>query len=108
MPEPPTGPYAVLNGVLDELVEHGVLPSEQRPGADIACWALVHGFAELHLNRPLCEMPAEMRGPMLETVLDVVQPGLVADQPTNSRPRPARSPRSGKVMARYGSLRRSP
>ena len=77
VPQTPTGPYAVLNGVLDELVEHGVLQSERRPGADIACWALVHGFAELHLNGPLREMPAEMRAPMLETVLDVIQPGLV-------------------------------
>ena len=77
-PETPTGPYAVLNGVLGELVEHGVLQPERREAAAIAGWALVHGFAELYLNGPLREIPAGLRAPMLETVLDVIQPGLVS------------------------------
>jgi AcrR family transcriptional regulator len=78
VPETPAGPYAVLNGVLGELVEHGVLPPERREASAVACWALVHGFAELHLNGPLREIPAELRSPMLETVLVVIQPGLVS------------------------------
>jgi AcrR family transcriptional regulator len=73
----PTGPYALLNGALEELVERGVLPPERREGAAVACWALVHGFAELHLDGPLREIPAETRARMLENVFDIIQPGLV-------------------------------
>lgn len=73
-----TGPYGVLNAVLDELVESGVLSPERREGADVGCWAMVHGFAELHVHGPLAELPAELRDPMLETVLDLVERGLLA------------------------------
>jgi AcrR family transcriptional regulator len=73
-----TGPYAVLNAVLDELVECGAMPPERREGADVGCWAMVHGFAELHVHGPLRELPPEIRGPMLESVLDLVQRGLLS------------------------------
>lgn len=73
-----TGPYAVLNAVLDELVACGAVTPERRLGADVACWATVHGFAALSVDGPLREMPAEMRDPLLELVLDVVHRGLVA------------------------------
>ena len=76
-PAPLTGPYAVLNAVLDELVDCGRLTPERRLGADVACWATVHGFAELNVHGPLREVPAEMREPMLESVLDVVHRGLI-------------------------------
>jgi AcrR family transcriptional regulator len=72
-----TGPYAVLNGVLDELVACGALTPAHREGADVACWAIVHGFASLVVNGPLREIPDEMRGPLLESVLDLVHRGLV-------------------------------
>jgi len=71
------GPYAVLNGVLDELVECGAVSVARRRGADVACWAMVHGFASLHVDGPLQEVPAEMRDALLETVLDVVHRGIV-------------------------------
>jgi AcrR family transcriptional regulator len=76
-PATPTGPYAVLNAVLDELVDCGAVTPERRLGADVACWAMVHGFAALNVDGPLREVPAEMREPLLEVVLDVVQRGLV-------------------------------
>ena len=72
-----TGPYAVLNGVLDELVECGAVTPAHRQGADVACWAMVHGFASLVVDGPLREVPAEMREHLLEAVLDVVHRGLV-------------------------------
>jgi AcrR family transcriptional regulator len=75
-PQTMNGPYAVLNSVLDELVDCGALTPERRVGADVACWAAVHGFSDLLLNGPLREVPAEMRTPLLETVLDVVHRGL--------------------------------
>ena len=71
-----TGPYAVLNSVLDELVACGAVTPERRQGADVACWAMVHGFSTLCVDGPLREMPQEMRGPLLEVVLDVVHRGL--------------------------------
>jgi AcrR family transcriptional regulator len=77
-PEPPaTGPYAVLNSVLDELVAAGAVTPERRAGADVACWAAVHGYAELHVHGPLREVPAELRDQVLESVLAVIHRGLV-------------------------------
>jgi AcrR family transcriptional regulator len=75
-----TGPFAFLNSILDELVEVGALAPELREGADVACWAMVHGYAELHVHGPLREVPAEMRDQMLEPVLDVVQRGLIGER----------------------------
>jgi AcrR family transcriptional regulator len=72
-----TGPYAFLNSILDELVEVGALAPERRAGADLACWAMVHGYAELHVHGGLREVPAEQRDAMLESVLDVVERGLI-------------------------------
>jgi AcrR family transcriptional regulator len=73
-----TGPYLVLNTVLDELVEVGALPVERRQGADVGCWAMVHGFAELVGTGPLREVPAEGREALLESVLEMVRRGLVS------------------------------
>jgi AcrR family transcriptional regulator len=72
------GPYAVLNSVLDELVDCGAVTAERRQGADVACWAMVHGFAALCVDGPLRDMPQEMRDPLLEVVLDVVHRGLMS------------------------------
>jgi AcrR family transcriptional regulator len=71
-----TGPFAFLNTVLDDLVDVGALAPELREGADVACWAMVHGYAELHVHGPLREVPAAQRDRLLEPVLDVVQRGL--------------------------------
>ena len=68
----------MLNGVLDELVECGAVTPARRQGADVACWAAVHGFATLHVDGPLHEVPAEIRDALLEAVLDVVHRGLIA------------------------------
>ena len=74
----PTGPYGVLNAVLDELVDCGALTPERRSGAEVACWSMVHGFADLSVHGPLREVPAEIRDPLLEVVLDLVERGLVS------------------------------
>jgi len=70
------GPYALLNRVLDELVAAGGLPARRRAGADVACWAAVHGFAMLNLSGPLRDLPAAERDAALEATLDVVDRGL--------------------------------
>jgi AcrR family transcriptional regulator len=70
------GPYAVLGRALDALVDVGVLTAARREGADVVCWAAVHGFAMLHLRGPLRNVPAEVRDHHLGTLLDAIQRGL--------------------------------
>jgi AcrR family transcriptional regulator len=77
-PEKRGGPYAVLNAVLDELVACGAVRPELREGADVGCWAMVHGFAELLVHGPLRDLPPELREPALESVLDLIQRGLLS------------------------------
>ena len=69
-------PYALLNLALDDLVAVGAVTAERREGAEVACWAAVHGFAQLHLG-PLREVPAEQRAQHLEAMLTVIEQGLV-------------------------------
>lgn len=56
-PEPATTAQApafrALTAALDDLVADGALPEAQRDNAAWACWATVHGFAELCLRGPL-------------------------------------------------------
>jgi AcrR family transcriptional regulator len=77
-PDAIAGPYGLLNSVLDELVDCGAVTPERREGADVTCWSVVHGFAELHVHGPLRGVPAEVREPVLESVLDVVERGLIS------------------------------
>jgi AcrR family transcriptional regulator len=70
------GPYGVLGRVLDELVAAGLLTRARREGADVVCWAGVHGFAMLHTHGPLREMPPEMREATLDLLLATIQRGL--------------------------------
>src|ERR1700709_1653961 len=42
-------PYDLLNQVLDACVDAGSVSPDRRPGAEVVCWAAVHGFAVLHL-----------------------------------------------------------
>jgi len=71
-----TGPYAVLNQVLDELVACGAVTPERRLGADVACWSAVHGFSDLVVHGPLRDLPDDLRDAARDVVLDVVQRGL--------------------------------
>jgi AcrR family transcriptional regulator len=70
------GPYLLLGRVLDEMVEAGALSVEGRLGADIACWAGVHGLSVLLLTGPLQAVPAELRDPLLDKLLVTLERGL--------------------------------
>jgi AcrR family transcriptional regulator len=70
------GSYGILADVLDELVEAGVLPPERRPGAELTCWAAVHGFAVLALQGPLQQLPAGERERELQGMLERIARGL--------------------------------
>jgi len=76
---PTGGPDGVLGRVLDELVDAGELTVERRAGADVVCWAAVHGFATLHLRGPLRHTPPNGREPSLRLLLDTVERGLTRD-----------------------------
>jgi len=69
-------PFAVLNRALDDLVDVGWLPAERRPGAEVLCWSVVHGFATLHLDGPLAGTPASEREQALAAALAHVSRAL--------------------------------
>jgi AcrR family transcriptional regulator len=71
-----SGPYVLLGKALDDLVTAGLVTPSRREGAEILCWAAVHGFALLHLHGPLRDLPAEVRARSLELTLTRVQRGL--------------------------------
>ncbi|MEV8098179.1 TetR/AcrR family transcriptional regulator [Kitasatospora sp. NPDC085879] len=80
-PRPPqdgggTDPYTLLAARLDELVEVGELPPERRPGAEYTAWSAVHGLADLLVDGPLRDLPADELGLAVETVLAAVARGL--------------------------------
>ncbi len=70
------GPYLLLGRCLDDLVTVGAMPPERRLGADVGCWAAVHGFSVLCLSGPLRELPEAERDGALEVLLGVVERGL--------------------------------
>ena len=65
-----TGPYQHLTDALDECVEVGFTPPEKRPGAELSCWAAVHGFSMLYSKGPLREVPRRQRDADLDRLLD--------------------------------------
>jgi len=62
-------PYAMLNEALDDLVEVGYLDERDRVGADVTCWAAVHGFSVLNVEGPLRGLQEVDRDVALSTML---------------------------------------
>ena len=62
-------PYGMLNQALDELVAVGYLAAPTAPGAEITCWAAVHGFSVLNVEGPLRGLTAADRDAALSTLL---------------------------------------
>ncbi len=82
-PEPPEGtdpdgddPYSLLNVALDDLVSVGYLAAEDRVGADVTCWSVVHGFSVLSIEGPLRGMGAADRDAALGGLLLSIDRGL--------------------------------
>jgi hypothetical protein len=42
----------------------------------VACWSAVHGFAVLHVEGPLRDVPARERDRELDAMLDALEAGL--------------------------------
>ncbi len=73
---PDAAPYLLLGQVLDELVEAGAVSPAGREGADVACWAAVHGLSVLLLDGPLRGLAPADREAVLEKLLVTIEQGL--------------------------------
>lgn len=60
-PERPDSPdsWRIVNGIMDELVEAGVMSAERRDGAGWLVWSTTHGYALLMSATLLPEIPNE-------------------------------------------------
>jgi AcrR family transcriptional regulator len=74
------GPFALVSGVLDDLVANGVLAPDRRPGAEIAAWATVHGLATLLLDGPLALLSEEERASAIARTSEFVLAGITGHQ----------------------------
>jgi AcrR family transcriptional regulator len=70
------GPYMLLSGVLDELVEHGVLDPARRAGAEIPAWATVHGLATLLTDGPLAMLAPDEQAKAIDRTSDFMLNGI--------------------------------
>ncbi len=73
-----SGPYQHLTDALDECVEVGFLRPEKRPGAELPCWAGVHGFSMLYGTGPLRAATRREREADLGRLLDRIDDSLRA------------------------------
>lgn len=76
LPPEGNGPFDLLNAVLDECVAAGAIPATNRPGAEVTCWAAVHGFAVLHQRGPLRDTKPADRDALLDLMIDRLEGGL--------------------------------
>jgi AcrR family transcriptional regulator len=84
VPQPPVDgseagldPFGILVETLDDLVASGVMTPGQRPLAEFAAWAGVHGLADMFLDGPLAGLPKRDRQPIIERTLLAIGTGLV-------------------------------
>ena len=71
-----TAPYRLLTGALDECAERGFVDQSKRHGAELICWAGVHGFSMLHGTGPLRDAPRRERDADLARLLDRIEDSL--------------------------------
>ncbi|MDQ4214899.1 TetR/AcrR family transcriptional regulator [Microbacterium capsulatum] len=70
--------FPALVAALDALVAEGALDPACRDDAAWACWATVHGFAELCLHGPLAAVPALEQRRRGEVAIRAVVAGIAA------------------------------
>jgi AcrR family transcriptional regulator len=78
------GPFQMLLGAVDELVEVGYLSHERSPVAEFAAWAMVHGLATL-LDGPLRDMPDDVRDEAIVRSMLVLGHGLKGNGMTRTQ-----------------------
>jgi AcrR family transcriptional regulator len=86
-------PWTLLSRCLDALVEDGVLAPERRPGAELAAWSVVHGFASLPPEGHAAVPKGRARAAAIEALLSFTVVGLCGEvaAPRRRSPRAARS-----------------
>jgi hypothetical protein len=77
-------PFQLLLDALDAMRDAGALDPARRPHAEWACWATVHGFAEIAVHGPLQWQP--------EPVIDALASAVVEAAITGVRGTPAAHP----------------
>jgi AcrR family transcriptional regulator len=70
------GAYVMLGSLLDDLVAVGLMDPARRPGAEVAAWSAVHGFAVLLLDGPLRHLSPEEQAVGRERTIQTVVDGL--------------------------------
>lgn len=80
--DPDWDPFGILIAALDDLVAAGVMPAQNRPLAEFAAWAGVHGLSDMFLDGPLCGLPRRERRPIIDRTLAAIGSGLIAGTPT--------------------------
>ncbi|GAA3820929.1 TetR/AcrR family transcriptional regulator [Nocardioides panacisoli] len=70
------GAYQELVAALDECEATGYMPHDKRPGAELTCWASVHGFAMLYGRGPLSGTTKRERDADLARLLDRIDDSL--------------------------------
>lgn len=74
-----TEAFRMLGLLLDDLVATGRMDPARRPGAEVAAWSAVHGFAALAVEGPLArQMSAPEQDVMMERMIEMVVAGLTA------------------------------
>jgi AcrR family transcriptional regulator len=73
-----SGPYDLLSAALDECLATGLMDPGKRDGAELACWAGVHGFSMLYSTGPLRDTPRRDREADLARLLDRIDDSLRA------------------------------
>lgn len=69
-------PYQLLGDALDAMLDSGVLPESQRPGAEALAWSTVHGLAMLTLEGPLRDLGPEFVAEIGPRLVEMVVVGL--------------------------------
>lgn len=75
---PVESPWLLLGRSLDALVDDGVVTAEQRVGAELKAWVVVHGFASLTLDGLVVAEPGGALPGPLESLLAFTVLGLSA------------------------------
>ncbi|MGW5241130.1 TetR/AcrR family transcriptional regulator [Monashia sp. NPDC004114] len=69
-------PFQLLSDSLDDMVDVGVLPTGERPGAELLAWSAVHGMAMLALDGPLRGLPKDAIAELAPRLVKMVDLGL--------------------------------
>lgn len=69
-------PFELLGMALDRMKNAGILPPDQRDGAEYLAWSAVHGLALLMLDGPLRHADSELLASLSDRLLVMVEIGL--------------------------------